>query len=1166
MSVSERRSQWIALYSMGVGLSGWALLIYLTRWDSLRADLFPLLVFTSLSLVVKRFGVHIARDVTHSLVGVVDLAAVLALGPIVGAWVSVLSGVTYLELRALRHRLFSWRFMGERPLFGSGLKAFMALSCGTLYLRLGGVIPPTAFTWGMLFPLLSTLVVWFLADHVGWTLRAWLRSGMPGVIDFLQRSMLYSVLVELIPLPFSIVIALAYAGMGMPIFLLLCSALVASGALVQRLADTGNRLNERVTELAVLNDFGRRLVEAQLNVGQLCELLYEYSQDVVYAPTALLELVSAEHNLVNLAIHIENGQRQPARSLPMTGTMKWMSIRREPWMCGNTAREGLPFEPYVSGDMPQSLMLVPLLAGSQLIGVLSMQSGQVNAFEQAELDALVAMANQTAMAISKAWAYEAEQRRSRQLTAIHEVSQRVASILELERLFAYVVKLIQETFHYYHVGIFTVDTATGDVTFRASTNPAIQDQGMPIHKGEGIIAWVAESGQPILANDVGKETRFCYTDELKDTRAELAVPLKVEKRIVGVLDVQSNTSGVFSEDDLFVMQTLADQVAIAVEDARLYAARQEEAWSSTALLQVAEAVGSLDNLDDILQTVVRLTPMLVGVDRCSILLWEEESQEFVVAQGYASRKDARPLFDSLRFHPGDLPLLDLLRTTKNLIVVRNEANAELIPTRWMEEYHIRGLLALPLREQAEIHGAMLVDSTNPDATFADRKRTILTGIADQAAMAIANTRLHTAQREEAWVSTALLQVAQAIVSSSDLHDNVGRIARLTPLLVGVDHCMILLWDKDSETFVAYEAEGLSKETTEIFAGLRFKPGEWPLLDEVRQRQRYVVVENALTSSLISASLRQALGIQSVLAVPLISKGMLLGVLLGNYAHGPRHFPVRKVSITEGIAYQTAIAIENARLYESSLEQERSAEELRVAREIQISFLPERCPYHSGWEIAADWHAARGVGGDFYDFIPLGRDKLGLVIADVSDKGMAAAMFMSMSRTLVRAAAIENRPPAKTLERVNDLIMTDTRSGMFVTLFYGILNWRSGHLLYACAGHNPPMLWQHATAEIATLDAKGIALGVLEDITLEERQVIVKPGDILVLYTDGVTEPINAQEEEFGEGRLGQVIKHAHDKPCADLVRLIRTHVTGFIGDQPWFDDYTLVGVKRKEST
>jgi len=259
------------------------------------------------------------------------------------------------------------------------------------------------------------------------------------------------------------------------------------------------------------------------------------------------------------------------------------------------------------------------------------------------------------------------------------------------------------------------------------------------------------------------------------------------------------------------------------------------------------------------------------------------------------------------------------------------------------------------------------------------------------------------------------------------------------------------------------------------------------------------------------------------------------------------------------------------LYIATLEHERTMQELRVAREIQVSFLPEHCPSLPGWEIAADWRAAREVGGDFYDFIPLDEEHMGLVIADVSDKGVPAALFMSLTRTLVRASAGEARSPARALQRVNELILNETRSEMFLSLFYAVLNWNTGQLTYANAGHLPPILWrcpksgrpdQDPMSRVNTLAAGGIVLGMFEDVTLEERQTTIESGDILVLYTDGVTEPINVQEEEFGEGRLIQVVTDNCLQPCSEIVDRIYTAVVEFAGDQSQFDDYTLVGLKR----
>jgi sigma-B regulation protein RsbU (phosphoserine phosphatase) len=1200
------RTRLIALYSLGVGVAGWYVLAVATDGSVLRANLPVLLTFAALSVVVKRFGLHVARDAVPSLVGIVDLAAVFAFGPALGAWVAAVSGLTYLLLRAVRRHLISWRFLWEEAWFSSGLKALIAFTCGYLYLRQGGAVAPTILTWPMSLRLVGTVALWFALDRFAWGFRTWLRAGWPGLIEFLQKTWAYSLPVELLPLPLSIVIALAYVGMGVPVFALLALALVATGALLQRLTETWSRLEQRLAEANVLNEFGRALVEAQLDVEQLCELVYTYCQRVVSVPVFLLELVREDHQStdekqVDVVILVEQGERLPPRKLPLTGTVRWMADRREPFLCNDLHKEGLPFEPYVTGtpsrasgagtplpkrwqdcasrhglggvgDLPQSLLVIPLLAGPRLMGVLSAQSDETNAFTQEQLKVLSALANQAAMAIANAQVYLAEQRRAKQLTAIGQVSQRVVSILDLDRLFVDVVGLIQKTFGYDHVAVFTLDPDTHAVTFRAGSNPELQQQGLQIGVGEGIVGWVAQLGEAIVANDVSKEARFRWDAVLGDTKAELAAPLKVEDRIVGVLDVQSNEVGAFGKDDLFVIQTLAHQVAIAVEDARLYADRQEEAWVSTALLQAADAVRSLDSLDDILETAVRITPMLVGVDRCSILLRDLQVEEFSYARGYSAASDLKPLFRSGRMRTGRVPLLDQLLAGKVPVVVdkaptgalpRASGGRRFMPARLAKELGTRTLFALPLYAQAEVYGIMLVDYAATSTRLSERRQTILRGIADQVAMAVANARLHNAQREEAWVSTALLQVAQAFVSSTALDENLAKIARLTTLLVGVDGCMIFLTNTDRTELEPYASQGLSKELVDVFHSLRLRAQEVPLLERMMQSQGLIALEKATDSDLLPASLLYTFDIQAVLAAPLVSKGELLGALLVYHTQGPRRFSERRETIVEGIAHQCAIAIENAHLYEATLEQERVAQELRVAREIQASFLPQECPALPGWELCADWHGARGVSGDFYDFIPLDEEHIGLVVADVSDKGVPAALFMSLSRTLVRVCAAETLSPAKTLQRVNELMVAQTHSDMFLTLFYGVLNWHTGELSYANGGHNPPILWRYGPqAQVTTLTAKGVILGVLEQIALEERRVCLKPGDILILYTDGVTEPINEQEQEFGEERLVTVISSNSEKPCHQLVKSIHTAVFEFAGHQPQFDDYTLIGVKR----
>jgi sigma-B regulation protein RsbU (phosphoserine phosphatase) len=243
------------------------------------------------------------------------------------------------------------------------------------------------------------------------------------------------------------------------------------------------------------------------------------------------------------------------------------------------------------------------------------------------------------------------------------------------------------------------------------------------------------------------------------------------------------------------------------------------------------------------------------------------------------------------------------------------------------------------------------------------------------------------------------------------------------------------------------------------------------------------------------------------------------------------------------------------------ELERREYEMETARRIQRSFLPESPPQVAGFELAALSLPAWEVGGDFYDFISISQDKWGLVIADVSGKGVPAALFMALSRTLVRAHAVGNPTASEAIKRANSLIAQDAKSGMFVTLFYAVLDSKRRSLNYVNAGHNPPLLLKGSAGGVILLEAKGIALGVMDDIDLEEGDLELASNDTVILYTDGVTEAINEKEEQFGRERLMQVIAQSADLPARDLIDKIKEEVTAFAKGQPQFDDFTLVVLK-----
>ena len=247
------------------------------------------------------------------------------------------------------------------------------------------------------------------------------------------------------------------------------------------------------------------------------------------------------------------------------------------------------------------------------------------------------------------------------------------------------------------------------------------------------------------------------------------------------------------------------------------------------------------------------------------------------------------------------------------------------------------------------------------------------------------------------------------------------------------------------------------------------------------------------------------------------------------------------------------AAELARLHEVS------QAELRIARDIQQTLLPERAPELPGWEVATHYQPAREVGGDFYDFLELSDGQLGLVVGDVADKGVPAALVMATTRAMLRVVGEQSASPGQVLERVNDLLCPDIPSNMFVTCLYAILDLNSGRIRYANAGHDLPY-WRNSKG-VTELRARGMPLGLMPGMTYEEKEATLAPGECILFHSDGMAEAHNPQKEMFGFPRLKNVM--AEHPGGAGLIDVLLAELTDFTGER-WEqeDDVTLVTLQR----
>ena len=269
-----------------------------------------------------------------------------------------------------------------------------------------------------------------------------------------------------------------------------------------------------------------------------------------------------------------------------------------------------------------------------------------------------------------------------------------------------------------------------------------------------------------------------------------------------------------------------------------------------------------------------------------------------------------------------------------------------------------------------------------------------------------------------------------------------------------------------------------------------------------------------------------------------------------------HFPALR-----NLAAQIAMALQQAENYHETLKHQRINQELRLAGDIQLSFLPDHTPEIPGWDIAASLMPARQTSGDFYDFFMLDEDRLGIIIADVADKGLGAALYMALGRTLLLTYA-QAYPdnPAAVLQATNQRMLSDARAQMFITAFYGVLDPASGRLLYCNAGHHPPLLIRD---DVRKLNPNGMALGIDENAAWVAISQQIAIDDTLVLYTDGVVEASNPAGEFYGMQNLIDTANSVARRPSPWIIRSIWEDVLNFQGEATQSDDITLVCIRRR---
>ncbi len=531
--------------------------------------------------------------------------------------------------------------------------------------------------------------------------------------------------------------------------------------------------------------------------------------------------------------------------------------------------------------------------------------------------------------------------------------------------------------------------------------------------------------------------------------------------------------------------------------------------------------------------LVRIWVARRGGDRLVARLFDEEhgavAGELRLARGEGLAGWAIAQERSLRLGPGEPPPADLVGVTETF----------------------QSALVIPLFRRGDVFGAIeCLDRKG--GSFSDADFDHVDVAAEHVAFALDNALLYEETERRALEKEVLLEISKTLSAPLDLDEVLEAIFRSLRQVVRYAAAAIYLVNRSSQRLELVREAGYPEGSDEAFrlsvgegiVGWVAKTGEAVIVPDVRRDPRYVSARAETRSEL---------------AAPLVLEGRTIGVF-NLESDREDAFHGGHLEMLAVFAAQAAVSIERTRLTRELLDRRRLEKELAIAREIQASFLPKRAPEVPGFDLAGATQPHDEVGGDYFDFIRVSDSRLGIAIADVSGKGIPAALIMAGFRMSLLAEIRNEFTMRAVMRKVNSLLHESTERDKFVTLFYGVLDWKNRSLSFSNAGHNPPLLLR-ADGRVQYLLEGGVALGVLPDARYEERPVALHPGDVLLLYTDGVSEAELPTGEQFGTERLERCLKRLAEGTAQEILKGVVDEVTAYAGEHGVNDDLTLVVVK-----
>ncbi len=803
---------------------------------------------------------------------------------------------------------------------------------------------------------------------------------------------------------------------------------------------------------------------------------------------------------------------------------------------------------------------IPLKTQEESIGVLNLYSKEEHCFPQEVVDVVKSFAAQAALSIQNAHLFQAEQEKAQEISEVYDAAKAISLHLDLTLILketanqmcristadrCFILILDQERNVLNTSYVHGIDSEQSDF-FSALA--------IPLNYLEGGLWIKFKTGEAV---PIDMETLDEEFNPLKNlfsvfgTRNCLLVPLLSQGGLIGLVYLDRKEEfHPYTQSQIRAALSLSVYAAASIEKARLYKQVEDQAKQVQTLYHISTLLSATLNLDKILNIIIEKTGQLVKTERLCLFMWDEIQKGFVVAasQGLSEEFIKKAVVKIEDRFVGLASYRKKPIYSANILLETD--NPQL--ARLFKKEGLGAVLAIPLLTKKTTLGVITLFA-DLGYQFKEKEIHLLGNFASHAALCIENARLYQANKQKLQELGVLFDVGKRVSIHLNPQDVLRSMAEQFLWVMKADGCSIMLLNPDEKTLSIQVTRGITRRS-DLQKKISIKEG---IVGKVARTGQSIMIhdDGKTEGELAFPQALRAEGITTVLSVPLATKDKLFGVV-SLYTKDKKEYNPSDLHLILTLAGQSAVALQNAKIFE---------ENYHIAQLIQRSLLPDSVPHFKEVEIGFQYLPSQEISGDYYDFLELD-GKLGIVVADVSGKGTGAAIFTSQGKYAWKAYALLEPDPQKVLRLLNRVMVENVPSDKFISLVYSVIDLKKMEMTFSNAGHLPLLLYRAKTRELQVLELSGILLGIDNQAEFQKRKISLLPGDILLFYTDGVTEAQNESGEFFSMERLEKAfVSNINHSPQVIANRILAT-VRQWTHKRRLDDDITIVvlSVKPKE--